>query len=203
MGLSLGGLIAGASNLAESGLNAWLGHEETQNAQAFAERMASTQYQRTVQDLKAAGLNPMLAYMNTNASPTVASAPAATFGGAAGAFSSVHSAKAAAHLNDEMAKLPESQRKQIDAAAAEASSRDILNQENSALVATQQQNEVTQGRILEEERRKRAAEADSAQAEAVFNKAIGGAAAALGPGITGASGLLGKALDIFTRGKRK
>lgn len=42
----------------------------------FAEAMASTQYQRGVKDLQAAGLNPMLAYMNSAApSPQGSVAP--------------------------------------------------------------------------------------------------------------------------------
>lgn len=185
MGLS--GLLASGASLIGDGLTAWLGHEEAQNAQAFSERMASTQYQRTVKDLLAAGLNPMLAYMNTNAAPSSAAAAVPHIGsGAASAFSSVHSAKAAANLADEQAKLPVSQRNLIDDQAAAARSQDSLN---SALAAKARED----AKVSIEQASLTAAEARSAEAEALFNEMIFGAARALGPG----AGLTGKLLDLI------
>ncbi len=69
-GLSLIGNILGAQqqNSAQAA--------QAQQAEAFSERMSDTQYQRGMADMKAAGLNPMLAYMNGGASsPSGVQAP--------------------------------------------------------------------------------------------------------------------------------
>lgn len=69
------GLISSALNYyGASSANA-MNREMAEKQMAFQERMANTGYQRMIQDMKAAGINPVLAYKQTpTAAPTGASA---------------------------------------------------------------------------------------------------------------------------------
>lgn len=97
MGLfSGGGIFGSVANIGLSaipGIGAYMGQQETnaQNAALaqrqmnFQESMSNTQYQRGVADMKAAGINPMLAFAQGGASAP--SGASATMGNAGGALS--------------------------------------------------------------------------------------------------------------------
>lgn len=96
----LGAIVGGVGSLIGSGMTSALSAREAQKNRDFQERMSSTSYQRSMADMRKAGLNPILAYQKGGAStPAGAQAQISDMSGA------MSTALQASRVGDEMRRV--------------------------------------------------------------------------------------------------
>lgn len=122
-GAMVGGVGAGLLQMMGDLKGRQWSNQEQRQARNFAEGMASTAYQRMVGDLQAAGLNPMLAYVNARPTQSGVTLPVTPEVGKGLAASMTSSAKGASEMATNMA---------IARAAVRKAEADAVTSDNTA-----------------------------------------------------------------------